>query len=162
MKRIDWEGRGLSIDGLSHLISPDDINLLAKTSEEVNSMLTGNDTMSKPVGLNVHLRKTKVLFIDHVNKSAIAVDGKIIEEVDRFVYLRKTLTRDGDLLRQIRRRIALAWEAFGEVGNIMRNRNASKKIKRKIHHEYILLLITYGCETWALNNVMTEKLAVAQ
>ena len=36
------------------------------------------------------------------------------------------------------------------------------KIKRKIHDAYILPVMTYGCETLALNNAMTEKLAVAQ
>ena len=36
------------------------------------------------------------------------------------------------------------------------------KIKRKIDDEYILPVMTYGSETWALNNAMMEKLAVAQ
>ena len=31
------------------------------------------------------------------------------------------------------------------------------KIKRKVHDEYILPVMTYGCETWALNNAMTEN-----
>ena len=35
-------------------------------------------------------------------------------------------------------------------------------IKRKIRDEYILPVMTYGCETWALNNAMVKKLAVAQ
>ena len=107
----------------------------------------------------MHLGKSKVMFNDHVNKSTITVDGKIIEEVDSYVYLGKTLTLDGDLLPEIRKRIALSWAAFGKVDNIMRSRKASMKIKRKIHDEYILPVMTYGCETWALNNAMTEKLA---
>ena len=36
------------------------------------------------------------------------------------------------------------------------------KIKRKVFNEYILPVMTYGCETWALNNGMIDKLAVAQ
>ena len=61
-----------------------------------------------------------------------------------------------------RRRIALGWAAFGKVDNIVRSRKASMKIKRKIHNDYILPVMTYGCETWTLNNFMTEKLADAQ
>ena len=101
-----------------------------------------------------------MVFNDHVNKSTITRDGKIIEEVDSYAYLGKTLTRDGDLLPEIGRRIALGWAAFGTVDNVMRSRKASMKIKRKIHDEYILPVMTYGYETWALNNAMTEKLAV--
>ena len=58
--------------------------------------------------------------------------------------------------------IAVGWAAFGKVDNIMRSRKESMKIQRKIHDEYILPIMTYGCETWALNNAMMDKLAVAQ
>ena len=81
---VNWEGRGLIIDGehLSHLVFTDDIILLAKSSEELNSMLIDIHETSKPVGLNIHLGKSKVMFNDHVNKSTITVDGEIIEEAD--------------------------------------------------------------------------------
>ena len=36
------------------------------------------------------------------------------------------------------------------------------EIKRKIQEECILPVMTYGCETWALNNAMMDTLAVAQ
>lgn len=136
--------------------------MLAKSPEEVNSMLIDIHKTKKPVGLNMHQAKTKVMFSDHVNKSTITVDGKTIEEAGSYVYLEKTLTRDGDLLPEIRRRTALGWAAFRKVDNIMRSRKASMKMKRKIHDEYILPVMAYGCETWALNNAMVEKLAVAQ
>jgi ribosomal protein S16 len=35
--------------------------------------------------LNMHLGKTKVMCNDHVNMRDISVDGKIIEEVGRYV-----------------------------------------------------------------------------
>ena len=160
IKMIDWEGRGLNIDGayLSHVIFAGDIILFAKSPEELTSMLIDIHSTSKPAGPNMHLGKTKVIFNDHVNKSTITVDGKIIGEVDTYVYLRKTVTEDGDLLPEIRKRIALGWATFGKVDNIRRGRKASMKIniKRKIHDEYI------SSETWALNNTTMEKLAVAQ
>ena len=91
IKRIDWEGRGLNIDGeyLSHLIFAEDIILFAKSPEELTSMLTDIHSTNKPAGLHMHLGITKVMFNDHVNKSTITVDGKIIEEVDSYVCLGK-------------------------------------------------------------------------
>ena len=53
------------------------------------------------------------------------------------------MTKDGDLLPEIRKRIALGWAAFGKVDKIMRSRNASIKIKRKIHDEKILPVMTW-------------------
>ena len=80
------------------------------------------------------VKSSDSLFNDHVNKSTITVDGKIIEEVDSYVYLGEMVMQDG-LLPEIRKRIALGWEAFGMVDNIMRGRKASMKIKRKIHED---------------------------
>ena len=64
------------------------------------------------------------------------------------------MTKDFDLIPEIKKRITIGWAAFGKVDNIMRSRKESMKIKRKIHDEYILPVMTYGCETWALNNAM--------
>ena len=110
----------------------------------------------------MHLGKTKVMFDEHAKKCTITVNGETIKEFDSYVYLGKTVTKDDDLLPEIGKRITLGWAAFGKVDNIMRSRKASMKIKRKIHDEYILPVMTYGCETWALNNAMMDKLAVAQ
>ena len=164
INKIDWENRGINIDGeyLSHLIFADDIILFAKSPEELQSMLTDIHIASEPVGLNMHLEKTKVMLNDHTTKSPVIVNSKVIEEVDSYVYLGKTVTNNGDLLPEIKKRICLGWTAFGKVDNIMRSRKISMKIKRKVFNEYILPVMTYGCETWALNKGMIDKLAVAQ
>ena len=46
------------------------------------------------------------------------------------MYLGKTVTQAGDLLHEIKRRIALGWAAFSKVANITKSR------KRKVHNEY--------------------------
>jgi len=115
IKRIDLEaGRGLNIDCgyLLHLIFTDDIILFVKSPEELTSMLTDIHNTSKPAGLNMHLGKTKVMFNEHTKKCTITVNGENINEVDSFVYLGKTVTKDGDLLPEIRERIALGWAAL--------------------------------------------------
>ena len=78
------------------------------------------------------------------------------------MYLGKTVIQAGDLLSEIKRRIALGWAAFSKVANIMKSRTAHMKIKRKIHNEYVLPVMVYGSETWALNKAHMELLSVAQ
>ena len=97
-----------------------------------------------------------------MTKSLVIANSKVIEEVDSYVYLGKTVTNNGDLLPEIKRRICLSWTAFGKVDNITRSRKISMKIKKKVFNEYILPVMTYGCETWALKNGMIDKLAVTQ
>ena len=54
------------------------------------------------------------------------------------MYLGETVTQAGDLLHEIKRRIALGWAAFSKVANITKSRKASMNIKRKVHNEYVV------------------------
>ena len=59
-------------------------------------MLQDIHDISKPVGLKMHLGKTKIMCNKHVNKDDVIVDGKKIEEVDSYVYLGQMVTKDHD------------------------------------------------------------------
>ena len=94
INKINWEGKGINIDGehLSHLIFADDIVLIAKSPEELVSMLTDIHLASKPVGLSMNLSKTKVMLNETAITSTVTVDGNVIENVARYMYLGKTVT----------------------------------------------------------------------
>ena len=139
-----------------------DIVLVAKSPEELESMLTDIHLASKPVGLSMYLNKTKVMLNENSTTSKVAVDGNTIEKVDRCVSLGKTMPQAGDLLPEMKRRIALGWAAFSKVANTMKSRKASMNIKRKVHNEYVLPVMVYGSETWALKKAHMELLSVAQ
>ena len=164
INQINWENKGINIDceHLSHLIFADDIVLVAKSPEELESTLTEIHLASKPVGLSMNLSKTKVMLNENATTSTVAVDGNTIEKVDRYVYLGNTVTQAGDLLPGIKRRIALGWAAFSKVANIMKSRKASMNVKRKVDNEYVLPVMVYGSETWPLKKAHMELLSVAQ
>ena len=96
-------------------------------------MLNDIHNTNKPTGLNMHLGKTKVMFNEHAKKCTITVNGETIKEFDNYVYLGKTVTKDDDLLANIRKRIALGWAAFGKVDNIMRSRKEKEEDTRRVH-----------------------------
>lgn len=60
---------------------PDDIFLIAHALQDLVEMLSAIHTVSQLVGLNMHLRKTKIMFSSHTKLSPVIVDGKTIEEV---------------------------------------------------------------------------------
>ena len=146
INKSNWEDKGLNIDceHLSRLIFADDIVLIAKSPEELESMLADIHLASKPVGLSMNLSKTKVMLNENAIMSMVAVYGNTIEKVDRYVL---TVTQAGDLLPEIKRRIALGWAAFSNVANIMKSRKAMQ-IKRTVHNQYVLPVMVYGSETW--------------
>ena len=144
------------------MIFADDIVLEAKSADELESMLTDIHLASKPLGLSMDPSKTKVMFSENATTSMVAVDGNVIEKVDRYVYLGKTVTQAGDLLPEIKRCTAQGWGAFSKVANIMKSRKTSVNTKRKVHNEYVLPVMVYGSETWALKKAHMELLSVAQ
>lgn len=61
----------------------------------MKSILTDIHNTNAPDGLNMHLRKTKMMFNDHVTESVITVVNNNIEEVDSCVYLGKKISQRG-------------------------------------------------------------------
>ena len=55
-------------------------------------MLPNIHDISTPVGLKMHLGKTKVMCNKHVIKDYVIVGGKKIEEADRYIYLEQIVT----------------------------------------------------------------------
>ena len=51
---------------------------------------------SKPVGLNMHLGKTKAMCNPVVNKTDININGRKIEEVNSYIYLSQMVTKDNN------------------------------------------------------------------
>ena len=59
------------------------------------SMLTDIHLASKPVGLSMHLSKTKVMLNENVPTSTVAVHGNTIDNLYRYVDLENTVTQAG-------------------------------------------------------------------
>ena len=66
------------------LFFADDIVLIANSTSKLHEMLQ-----------DIHdISKSKLMCNKHLNKDDVIVDGKSIEEVDRYVYLRQMVTKD--------------------------------------------------------------------
>ena len=108
---------GLTVNTYPHLIFADDIVLIANSTSKLQEMLQDTHDISKPVGLKMYLGNAKVMYNKHVNKDDVIVDGKQIEEVDRYVYLGQMVTKDDDQVEGMKR-IRQGWNAFCKVDNM--------------------------------------------
>ena len=63
---------------LSYLIFSDDVALIADFTSKLQEMLQDIHDTSNPVGLKMHLGKTKLMYNKHVKKDNVIVDGKKI------------------------------------------------------------------------------------
>ena len=75
--------------------------------QELEKMLNDIHTTCKPVGLNLHLGKTNVMFNKHTTPANIIVDDTTIELVESYIYVDRTNIQDSNLLPEVKRRIKL-------------------------------------------------------
>lgn len=161
-RQLDWENCGLSINGenLSHLRFADDLIILSSSSEGLQAMLNDLVKESAKVGLVMNTLKTKAM--TNSRQEPIRIDGNEIEYVNEYIYLGQIISPTDLTSKEIDRRIGNAWKQYWSLKEIMKNKHINITIKRKLFDTSILPILTYGCQTWALNKAHINKLETCQ
>ncbi|XP_030747772.1 transcription factor IIIB 90 kDa subunit-like [Sitophilus oryzae] len=92
----------------------------------------------------------------------VSVDGANIEQVYSYKYLGHEITigRDNQT-HEIQRRVGLTWAAFGKLRYVLKS-DLPMCLKRKVFHQCVMPVLTYGAETLTLTKKSIEKIRVAQ
>ena len=160
-KKLQWSNKGIMIDGiiLNNLRFADDIVLIAKSSEELCTMITSLQNKSLEAGLAINISKTK-----YMSKSSIP-DPKIgqlgIEHVNEIKYLGQIVTFENKSETEINSRISLGWKKFWSLKYILKGKFSIRN-KREILNSCVFPAITYGSQTWTLTKRLENKLKTTQ
>ncbi len=87
----------------------------------------------------------------------IYAEGEELEQVQQYQYLGSTVTEDGKIKDEIRRRIGKAKTKFWESKELLR-RNINIELKKKMLKCYVFPVLGYGCETWHFTNETCRRL----
>ena len=133
----------------------DDISLLSDKTEQAQKLLTSVETVCKKVGLGINAKKTKGLPINIEDPPPLHTsDGTELEWVDDFKYLVSWVEQTE---RDIAVRKSLAWQALNGMSRIWRS-SLSKELKVRFFKGTVESILLYGCEAWALTEVMEHSL----
>ena len=124
-------------------------------------MMADLNEESKRIGLKMNKSKTKVIYNRHCQRQPIEIGGEIVQEVEEYVYLGQLITSDGNMEKEINRRIGLGWAAYSKHREVIES-NIPLCLKRKIINQIVLPSITYGSETWRMSKEVKKKLLVTQ
>ena len=163
VRELSWQNKGILIKGKSHLRFADDITLIARDQDELQSMIEELNEKSEQIGLKINSTKTKYLTNDiHQNQHTITINNRPVEKVESYIYLGQKIeiTRN-NLTADLSRRISLAWSAFGRMQDVFKS-DIPNTIKARVFDQYVLPVLTYGTETWALNKNIINRLQVTQ
>ena len=107
---------------LSHLKLADDITLIAREQDKLQSMIEELNEKSEEIGLKINSTKTKYLTNDiYQNQHTITINNRPAEKVESYIYLgRKIEIIRNNLTANLSRRISLAWSAFGRMQDVFK------------------------------------------
>ena len=75
-------------------------------------------------------------------------NGAPLEQFKQFIYLGASFNEKGDTIKEVKRRMAIAKRASGDLHRIWRNRELPIPLKRKLVQLTIWPIMSYGSETW--------------
>ena len=88
--------------------------------------------------------------------------GKIIKQVNTFKYLGYSINAEGKCLPEVKKRIALAKDAFNRMKSIMKDKNILMNTKMRIMKTYIWSVFLYGCESCTVSKEIENRIAAAE
>ena len=142
---------GIEIGGklYNNLRYADDLALLATTEGNLQQMVNDVGKASERFGLSLNAKKTQVVVIGrHISTINILYNGAPLEHVKQLIYLGASFNEKGDTIKDVKRRVAIAKRASGDLHRIWRNRELPIPLKRKLVQLMIWPIMSYGSETW--------------
>lgn len=155
------DSKGVAIGGINfnNTRYADDTAIIAEHERELQDMITKLEASCKNYGMEMNLKKTKVMVIAKKPGTVcnIMVNGIKLEQVKDYKYLGSWITEDGKCEKDIQARIGQAKDAFWKQKELLRS-NLKLGIKVRILQTYVFSICSYACETWTLNASVKRRI----
>ena len=100
---------------------------MAKSEEELKSLLMKVKEESEKVGLKLNIKKTKIMASGPI--TSWQIDGETMETVTDFIYLGSKITADGDCSHEIKRSLLLGRKVMTNLDSILKSRDITLPTK---------------------------------
>ena len=121
---------------------------MAKSEEELKSLLIKVKEESEKVGLKLNIQKTKIKALGLI--TSWQIDGETVETVPDFIFLGSKLTADGDFSHEIKRCLLLGRKVMTNLDSILKSRDISLSTKVHLVKAMVFAVVRYGCESWTV------------
>ena len=115
---------------------------MAKSEEELKSLLMNLKEESENVSLNVNIQKTKIMASGPI--TSWEIDG---EAVSDFIFGGSKITADGDCSHEIKRCLLLGRKAMTNLDSILKSRDITLPTKVHLVKSMVFPVVTYEHES---------------
>ena len=141
---------------INNLRYADDTTLMAKSEEEVKSLLMKVKVESEKVGLKLNIQKTKIMASGPI--TSWEIDGETVERVSDFIFLGSQVTADGDCSHEIKRRLLLGRKVTTNLDSILKSRGITLPTKVHLVMAMVFPVVMYGCESWTVKKAECRRI----
>ena len=149
---------GIKIAGrnVNNLRYADDTTLMAKSEEELKSLLMKVKEESEKVGLKLNIQKTKITASGPI--TSWQIDGETVETVADFIWGDSKITADGDCVHEIKRHLLLERNVMSNLDSILKNRDITLSTKVHLVKAMVFPVVVYGCESWTIKKTGRRRI----
>ena len=141
---------------INNLRYADDTTLMAKSKEELKSLLMKVKEKSEKVALKLNIQKTKIMASGPI--TSWQIDGETMETKTDFIFLGSKITADGDCSHEIKRHLLLGKKAMANLDSILKSRDITLPTKVHLVKAMVFPVVMYGCESWTKRKLSTKEL----
>ena len=141
---------GIKIAGrnINNLRYTGDTTLMAKSKEELKSLLMKMKEESDKVGLKLNIQKMKIMASGSI--TSWQIDGETMETVRDFILGGSKITADGDCSHEIKRCLLLGRKVMTNLDSIFKSRDITLPPKVHLVKAMVFPVVMYGCERWTI------------
>ena len=147
---LDETQAGIKIVGsnINNLRYADDTTLMAKSKEELKSLLMKVKEENEKIGLKLNIRKTKIMASGPI--TLWQVHGETTETGTDFIYLSSKIAADGDCSQEIKRCLLLGKKVLTNLDSVLKSRDITLPTKVHLVKAMVFPVVICGCESWTV------------
>ena len=130
--------------------------LMAKSEEELKSLLIKVKKESEKVGLKLNIQKTKIMASGPI--TSWQTDGETVETVSDFIFLGSKITADGDCSHEIKSCLLLGRKIMTNLDSVLKSRDITLPTKVHLVKAMVFPVVMYGCESWTVKKTEHQRI----
>ena len=128
---------------------------MAKSEEELKSLLMKVKEESEKVGLKLNIQKTKIMASGPI--TSWQIDEETVETMTDFIFWGSKITADGDCRLEIKRHLLLGRKVMTNLDSILKSSDITLPTKVRLVKAMIFPVVIYGCESWTVKKAECRR-----
>ena len=138
---------------INNLRCADDTTLMAKSEEQLKSLLMKVKEESEKVGVKLNIQRTKIIAFSPI--SSCQINGETMAD---FIFWSSKITADGDCCHEIKRHLLLGRKVMTNLDSILKSRDITLSTKVRLVKAMVFPVFTYGCESWTVKKAECRRI----